>query len=258
MVQVFRYYAESHLGQRGKPSSAVGRLLSIHDGQLDVSLNFLSVSDCAAIGTVLQSHPKAERITWVNFSMCRMTDSGLAQLLPGLQRCKSIGMFNVLGNSLSSQHMSAMSNILANNASTLSALSLGQNRIGDDGLDHLLERLKQCRGLKMLSLCMNGLTTRSDATLSDVLSGLSSLEDLVVSVLGDDSMEQLAHGMQTCKRLKCLYVMPARLSTRSVPVLHRLLSSIPSLTLQAFENDFSEDAKKELYRRVSSHRIKMF
>ena len=154
--------------------------------------------------------------------------------------------------------MSAMGDILANNASTLSQLQLDHNQIGDDGLDHLLEGLKQCRKLEALWLAENGLTSRSDVTLSEVLSGLSSLEQLSVSVLGDDSMEQLAHGMRTCTRLKLLLVRPARLSTRSVPVLHHLLSSIPSLTLNAFEDNFSEDVKKELFRCVGAHRINMY
>ena len=149
-LQLCRCYAESILAWSGTPSPSVNKLLNKY--QVDFRFVSLSVSDCAAIGTVLQSHPETERLHEVDFTMCYMQDAGLAQLLPGLQRCKSMKSFHMCHNGLSSQHMSAVSGVLANNASTLEYVNLSFNRIGEDGLEKLSEGLKQCRNLQKLTM----------------------------------------------------------------------------------------------------------
>ena len=255
LLQLCRCYAESILAQCGTPSPTVDKLLN--DYQVDFRGVSLSVSDWAAIGTVLQSHPETERLHKVDFTGCHMQDAGLAQLLPGLQRCKSIKSFNMHGNSLASQHMLAVSGGLANNASTLEFVALTWNRVGDDGLEKLSEGLKQCRNLQNLWLADNGLTSRSASTLSDVLSRLPSLQELLISEndLGDNGIAQLAHGLQFCTRLKQLYIWRTALSSESFPILHRLLSALPSLQLCVGSDDFSKEDKKKLLRGVSPRRI---
>ena len=254
-LQLCRCYAESILGQCGTPSPSVNKLLNEY--QVDLAFVSLSVSDCAAIGTVLQSHPQTERIHKVDFQMCQMQDAGLAQLLPGLQRCKSIKSFKMDDNSLSSQHMSAVSGVLPNNASTLEVVALSGNRFGDGGLEKLSEGLKHCRNLQQLWLTDTDLTSRSASTLSDMLSTLPSLEKLSIrdNDLGDNGIAQLAHGLQFCTRLKRLDIAWTTLSSESFPILHRLLSSLPSLRLGVGSHDFSEDDKKKLLCGVSPGRI---
>ena len=254
-LQIYRCYAESLLAQSGTPSPSVDKLLN--EDQVEFYFLSLSVSDCAVLGTVLQSHPQTERLHTVDFSLCYMHDAGLAQLLPGLQRCKFIKSFIMGGNNLSSQHMSAVSDVLANNASTLENVNLSYNEIGNDGLEKLSEVLKRCKKLKMLWLPGNGLTLGSASTLSDVLSSLPSLEGLSVGEndLGDNGMAQLTHGLQCCTNLTVLYIRKTALSSRSVPVLHRLLSSLPSLQLSVGSDDFSDEDTKKLLCGVSSARI---
>ena len=249
--QLGRCYAESILAQCGTPSPTVDKLLN--EFQVFFRWVSLSVSDCAAIGTVLQSHPETERIHKVDFDGCFMQDAGLAQLLPGLQRCKSIKSFDMRVNSLSSQHMSAVSGILTNNASILECVDLSLNRVGYDGLVKLSEGLKHCRHLQKLWLIDIGLTSRSASILSDVLSSLPSLEMLSISEndLGDNGIAQLAHGLQFCTRLKRLDISRMALSSESFPILHRLLSSLPELLLFVRRDDFSEEDKKKLLRGVS-------
>ena len=256
ILPIFRCYTESCLGEKGTPSTGVGRLLTMV--QLNIEFTFLSISDCAAIGAVLHTHPQTERIFTVNCHGCHMTDSGLSRLLPGLQRCKSIKTFDMTWNHLSSQHMLALSTLLADNAGTLERVDLASNAIGDDGVATLSEGLKHCTKLKTLFLAGNNLTSRSGATVSDVLPVLSTLERLSVGGLGDDGMEQLAHGLQFCTRLKVLWISPTGWSSRSVPLLHRLLRSLSSLKLYAEENDFTKDALQQLRRRVGAHRIHSF
>ena len=254
-LQIYRCYAESLLAQSGTPSPSVNKLLN--DRQVKFFSLSLSVSDCAVLGTVLRSHPQTERLHTVHFCWCYMHDACLAQLLPGLQRCKFIKSFDVSFNYLSSQHMSAVSDVLANNASTLENVNLSLNKIGNDGLEKLSEDLKRCKKLKKLGLSENGLTLRSASTLSDVLSSLPSLELLSVgeNALGDNGIAQLTHGLQFCTNLKELYIRKTALSSRSVPVLHRLLSSLPSLQLSVGINDFSDEDTKKLLCGASPARI---
>ena len=94
-LQLYRCYAESLLTHNGTPSASVDKLLNEY--QVDFSWASLSVSDCAAIGIVLQSYPQTKRVHRVNFEWCYMQDAGLAQLLPSLQRSKSIKSFNMTG-----------------------------------------------------------------------------------------------------------------------------------------------------------------
>ena len=256
LLQLYRCYAESILAQSGTPSASVEKLLNKYQVEFGVRM---SASDCAVIGTVLQSHPQTERINKVRFDRCHMQDAGLAQLLPGLQRCKSIKALNMSGNSLSSQHMSAVSGVLANNASTLADVTLSSNKMEDDGLEKLSGGLKQCRELKKLWLGWNGLTFREASTLSDVLSSLPNLEMLSVSEndLGDNGIAQLAHGLQFCTRLRRLYINRTALTPLSFPILHRLLSPSPGSMLPELMlgwHDFSEEDRKKLVDRCGGAR----
>ena len=148
-------------------------------------------------------------------------------------------------NILSSQHMSAVSGVLANNASTLEDVDLSLNRVGDDGLEKLSEGLKHCRYLQELWLSDTVLTSRSASTLSEVLSTLPSLEHLSVkgNNLGNNGMAQLSHGLQFCTRLKLLDIERTALSSESIPILQSLLSSLPPLQLGVGSDDFSEEDK---------------
>ena len=251
LLQACRCYAESHLGQSSVPSASINTFLG--KGSLSFVANFLSVSDCAAISTVLQAHTQTEHLHIVNFGNCHVTDTRLAGLLTGLQRCKSYKKFLMSRNSLSSQEMADLSIVLANSASTLEVLHVDFNHIGEEGLETLGTALKQCKALKSLHLAGNA---PAPQTLFDLLSRLPDLEKFSVSGLGDDGVERLAGGVQSCTRLQKLDISSMALSSQSVPILQRLLSSRPSLTLWAREGDFSEDAWKELNHAVGAHRIK--
>ena len=254
-LQLYRCYAESMLAQSGFPSASINKLLN--DYQVKYVHVSLSVSDCAAICTALQSHPQTERMHTVHIVECNMHDAGLSQLLPGLLRCNSIKSFDMSHNIVSSQHMSVVSAILANNASTLEAVDWSGNRIGHASLEKLSEGLKHCRKLKELWLPGNDLTPRSAVTLSDLLPSLPSLEEFSVSEndLGANSMAQLADGLQFCTHLKRLYLRGTALSSESFPVLHHLLSSLPSLKVVLGSHNFDRENKEKLLCGVSPGRI---
>ena len=231
-MQLYRCFYESELGKRGAQSASVGTLLKKFPSIALIGTS-LSVSDCAAISTVLRAHQETEKFRQVKIIICRIPDAGFEQLLCGLQPCKSIQEFSMrdMISSLPPQHMSSMGTILANNAITLEGVDLRQNVLGDDGLEQLAAGLQQCRNLKTLQLSGTRLTLRSAPTLRDVVSCLPRLEQLFLSEndLHDSGMEQLASGLQHCTALQLLGVQCTKLSARSVPVLCNLLSSLHRL-----------------------------
>ena len=202
-LQLCHFYTESVLGRSGTPSASIGKFLKEY--QVDFSYASLSVSDCAAIGTVLQSHPQTERLHTVDFYSCYISDAGFAQLFSGLNQCSYIQKFRMGRNSLF-RSVAAMSDLIENNVSTLEAVLFSGITLGDSGLEKLATGLQRCVKLKWLQLRSNGLTSRSGATLSDVLCKLPALECLRVASnhLGDSGMEQLACGLKSCTRLEVL------------------------------------------------------
>ena len=258
VLQLYRCYAESLLAQSGTPSASIGKLLKM--GAVDFPFIKLSAADCTVIGTVLQFHNQTEHVQLVDFLHCGMNDAKLAQLLPGLLCCKSMRIFFITGNRLSSQHMLAMSDILANSGSTLVKLDLEFNRIEDDGLDMLAQGLKRCRKLKTLCLSSTGLSSKSGSTLSNVLCSLPSLKNLEIShnSLGDGGIEQLANGLQLGTRLVQLNIRYTGMSSESIPVLLHLLSSLPSLQLVVGCLDFSEEGREKLACALPSEHQRVF
>ena len=232
MFQLYRCFYESELGKRGAQSASVGTLLK-KIPRITLTTMSLSVSDCAALSTVLRAHHETEKFRQVQIDFCRIPDAGFEQLLCGLQPCKSIQKFSMADmiRSLPTQHMSSMGTILANSASTLEEVDLDGSVLSDDGLEQLAAGLQQCKNLKRLQLSKTRLTLRSAPTLRDVVSCLPRLEKLYVyrNDLHDSGMEQLASGLQHCTALQLLGVQYTKLSARSVPVLCNLLSSLHHL-----------------------------
>ena len=244
MFQLYRCFYESELGKRGVQSASVGTLLEKIASLQCFALVSLSISDCAAISTVLRAHQETEKFRQVTFIYGKIPDAGFEQLLCGLQPCKSIQEFSMRNmiHSLPAQHMSSMGTILANSASTLEEVDLHGSELGDDGLEQLAAGLQQCRNLKKLQLSGTRLTLRSAPTLRDVVSCLPRLEKLFLSEndLHDSGMERLASGLQHCTALQLLDVQYTKLSARSVPVLCNLLSSLRQLNRLGVEsNDFT-------------------
>ena len=180
---------------------------------------------------------------------CYLTDDGLSRLLPGLLCCKSIKYLTLSDNFLTSVHMSGVSAVLSNNAGTLEEVYLELNIIGDFGVEKLLGNLKQCKKLKRLVLSKNHLTPRCGPTIQEAVSRLPLLEELNIGYnkLGDTGLEQVAKGLLHCSRLNRLLIDKTDVSSRSVPAICRLLSSLHSLVwISATGVVFSEDDIKRI------------
>ena len=217
MLQLYRCFYESELGKRGAKSASVGTLLKKIPSITLIGTS-LSVSDCAAISTLLRAHQETEKFRQVTFINCIIPDAGFEQLLCVLQPCNSIQEFSMTNMifSLPTQHMSSIGTILANSASTLEEVDLCESVLGDDGLEQLTPGLQQCRNLKRLQLNYTCLTFRSAPTLRDVVSCLPRLKNLSLSGndLHDSGIEQLASGLQHCTALRQLTVEHTKLHVR--------------------------------------------
>ena len=273
VLQLYHCFFESHLGKSGIRSPAVGNFLKkrselnllIESWRIAVLLKFgglrLSVSDSIAVSTALQVHSETADLREVDLSGCTVTDAGLEQLISSFQLCRSIKRLKMPertamygSNSSPLQHMAGMSTVLANCARTLEYVNLSYNPwIGNDGLDSLSGGLMECKSLKSLYLDHTGLTSRGASTLCDIVSCLPSLKGLKVGLndLGDSGLEQLAVGLHCCAHLKQLDLKATEISARSVPILRRMLTSLPLLVeLGVDGNGLGDNDLQELLRSV--------
>ena len=222
----------------------------------------LSVADCTAVSTALQAHSETADLRKVSLKLCTGTNAVVEQLVSSLLACKSVRTFTMttmfLSTSSSLQHMPGLSRVLANCARTLESVNLVYNPgIGHVELGKLSAGLKQCKSLKSLYLQRTGLTARGASILSDIVSSLPGLEKLDVTQngLGDSGLEQLAIGLLSCTRLRQLALSDTEISTRSVPILCRLLASLPSLAaVWVDQNGFGDGDLLELRRAVHPNR----
>ena len=93
----------------------------------------------------------------------------------------------------------------------LEALDLGNNPIGDVGLDQLSVALEECRQLTYLNLSKIAITPQSIFTISRLLRRLDKLQILVISqswYLGSSEDMKLCKAVEKHPSLKRLFVPP--------------------------------------------------
>ena len=247
-------FAESLLGQSGTPLAEIDGFLS--NRGLNMSFVTLPVSTCTAISTVMQAHSAVRSISLVNVGDCSVTDAGLAQLLPGLQHCRSLQTLGMSFNPVTMQHMLEVSTILTSNTPVLESLHMDYTLIGDDGLGDLSHGLKKCKKLKVLSLVNTCLTSKSGPTLCSIASSIPSLKELQLSAndLRDSGLEKLAEGLRHCSHLRKLSVESTGLSAQSVSTLTGLLPLLTTMTSLGLRgNEFGEDGNAEIISAVDVH-----
>ena len=136
ILQLYHCFFESELGKSGTPSASVGDLLKRKPGlHFMQGLPLFSISDSAAISTVLRVHGETKHLRAVCLALRMIPDAGLDLLLSSLLSCESIQKFSMhlLGHGLQTQHILTMGTIVANSASTLEELDLSHGTIGDNG-----------------------------------------------------------------------------------------------------------------------------
>ena len=113
------------------------------------------------------------------FRRNRIGDEGLEVLAKGLKQCRGLIQLCLQGELLSTRSSTTLRNIVSGLPS-LETLHLGQNDLGNSGLEKLAERLQFCTGLRHLQLEDNHLSGRSNSAIAQMLHALTALETAVV------------------------------------------------------------------------------
>ena len=120
--------------------------------------------------------------------------------------------------------------------SALQHLYLGQNEIGDDGIEHLSRMLKGNRTLTWLWLTGNEISNRGVEFLSHVLADQNmTLEWLFLNsnkLITDTSVEALLHMLKRNSSLKTLYVNNCNLSESARRTLSKITKIRKDLDLE--------------------------
>ncbi|KAM9772460.1 NACHT, LRR and PYD domains-containing protein 3-like isoform 5-T5 [Syngnathus typhle] len=215
---------------------------------LGLSCCKLSKKSCEALASVLSSPGSLREL---NLSWNDLCDDGLEALAAGLAKPQcALQVLGLEWCKLSKKSCEALASVLSSPCS-LRELNLGENDLGDDGLEALAAGLAkpQCT-LQVLKLWTCKLSKKSCEALASVLSSPSSLRELDLSSnnLRDDGLETLAAGLAKPQcTLQVLKLRECNLSKKSCEALASVLSSPCSLReLDLGYNDLGDDGMEAL------------
>ncbi|KAM9772479.1 NACHT, LRR and PYD domains-containing protein 12-like isoform 2-T2 [Syngnathus typhle] len=208
----------------------------------------LSKKSCEALASVLSSPCSLRELYLGKNDLC---DDGLEALAAGLAKPQcALQVLELKKCNLSKKSCKALASVLSSPGS-LRALGLGDNDLGDDGLEALAAGLAkpQCT-LQVLTLWSCKLSKKSCEALASVLSSPGSLRklDLTWNDLCDDGLEALAAGLANPQcALQVLDLWDCELSKKSCEALASVLSSPGSLReLDLGHNDLGDDGLEAL------------
>ncbi|KAM9772464.1 NACHT, LRR and PYD domains-containing protein 12-like isoform 9-T9 [Syngnathus typhle] len=208
----------------------------------------LRKKSCEALASVLSSPCSLREL---NLSDNDLGDDGLEALAAGLAKPQcALQVLELEWCKLSKKSCEALASVLSSPCS-LRELNLGENDLGDDGLEALAAGLAkpQCT-LQVLKLQWCKLSKKSCEALASVLSSPCSLRELDLSYndLGDDGLEALAAGLAKPQcTLQVLRLQLCKLSKKSCEALASVLSSPGSLReLDLSHNDLCDDGLEAL------------
>ncbi|XP_037098598.1 protein NLRC5-like isoform X4 [Syngnathus acus] len=208
----------------------------------------LSKKSCEALASVLSSPCSLREL---DLGENDLRDDGLEALAAGLAKPQcTLQVLRLRHCELSKKSCEALASVLSSPGS-LKELKLGDNDLGDDGLEALAAGLAkpQCT-LQVLKLKSCNLSKKSCEALASVLSSPCSLRrlDLSNNDLGDNRLEALAAGLAKPQcTLQVLALQLCRLSKKSCEALASVLSSPGSLReLDLSANDLRDDGLEAL------------
>ena len=224
-------YAEGNTIGAKKPSACVSYVLNRQGVACAGGAYILSHADCRVISKAMGCHSDIVAVEKVNVGLCRIGDDGLQQLLPGLLSCTRLKALDLSDNCLSATHMGKVGDLLIRNNSSLEILDLSWNPVGDDGLRHAKDGLRQLQQLKCLSWNDPGLTPRGVRLLADVISHQPALVvcDLSEIAMGGAAFVDIGSALQKCKHMEKLYLYKTGLTSNSMGLLASVLAGLPQL-----------------------------
>ncbi|XP_061124921.1 NACHT, LRR and PYD domains-containing protein 3-like isoform X2 [Syngnathus typhle] len=209
----------------------------------------LSKKSCEALASVLSSSCSLREL---DLSLNDLYDDGLEALATGLAKpqCTLQGL-KLIHCNLSKKSCEVLASVLSSPGS-LRELELGDNDLGDDGLEALAAGLAkpQCT-LQVLAFNSCKLSKKSCEALASILSSPCILRELYLTHndLCDDGLEALAAGLAKPQcTLEVLKLWNCKLTKKSCEALAKALRSNPShlQKLKLWGNDIEEEGRRVL------------
>lgn len=208
----------------------------------------LSGPGCAELRAMLSINPA---LTELSVNCQELKDSGVKQMCEGLKRsgCR-IQRLEIFQCSLTGACCADLASFLSKTPS-LTELSLSDDALGDVGIAHLCEGLRQSRcNLHKLELDQTSLTGSCCADLASVLSTITSLIELSLrhNALGDTGLRRLCEGLKHPGiRLQKLDLCHCSLTGACCADLSFALCGNPSLTeLNLSRNEMGDSGLMQL------------
>lgn len=146
----------------------------------------------------------------------KITSKGASILADSLHNNKTLVALHIFNNRLGDTGVKALTDVLAENTSTVKVLSLGYNGITDKGVECLADLLKKNKTLTELWLPWNQISDRGVALLADVLiDHNTTLKKLVLNLndlIHDSSVDSLVDIINRNQSLDVLHVCDCKLS----------------------------------------------
>ena len=164
-------------------------------GSLDLSGTLLTPVGCFAIGYFLSSvtlTTSNNKVFTVNLDNCSLGDAGTKSLMRSISR--HIDPHSTVNthlnmmlerNEIYEEGASHIAEVL-NNTSIVSGLRLGDNPIGDKGLQTIFNSLKQNNTLKVFDVSYCGMTDAGVPSLAEAMNINTTLEELCIH--GNDAI----------------------------------------------------------------------
>ncbi|XP_059818715.1 NACHT, LRR and PYD domains-containing protein 3-like isoform X2 [Hypanus sabinus] len=204
----------------------------------------LTPIDCTVLSHVIGL---CDTIKQLDFWNCRIQFEGIQRLGPGLHKCQELRLG---GNILGDSGVTLVSAALENPKCKIQKLRLNDVGLTDAGAEDLASALSANQTLTELNLSGNIL---GDSGVKLVSAALSNPECKIKKLwlwkvgLTDSGAEDLVYALSTNHSLTELALRSNALTDRSIPTLHHLILTVPSLAcIELWRNHFSETGETEL------------
>ena len=190
----------------------------------DFELSHLTLSDCQAVGLVLQHYSSV--ISQIHFSSCELGDTGYSQLADGLEMCRNLKFLLLACNNLTDQHASHIAMVIRNNTATLICLDTSFNKFSSAGNAAMHNHTHRCEQLRIIGMGGSSCTDSSlnISTPCTVLSGCQHVTRLDLTEYSLD-VEGLIQLFTLLSGRKCTYLTLSKigLDESYAPVINLLL-----------------------------------
>jgi Ran GTPase-activating protein (RanGAP) involved in mRNA processing and transport len=181
------------------------------------------------ISMVVQQAMGSKQCTMLRLSDNKITSEGVSILTEALHNNTTLEGLYIFNNRVGDKGVCSFAQVLAENNSTLTTLSLGYNGITDEGAEYLAEVLKKNRTLSELWLPWNRISDRGVAMLADALmnhnTSLKKLSLDMNELVTDLSVTFLIDVIKQNQSLDTLHMRDCKLSKTGKAKLHEVAKS---------------------------------